>query len=42
LPHVVGYVRAVVVRFDHAGGVVGVGVEGVEVGADGFYGGEVL
>lgn len=42
LAHVGGEVGAVVVCFDVAAGVGGVGVEGVEVGADVFEGCEVL
>lgn len=43
LPYVVVQVCAVVVCFDGGtSGVVGVGVEGVEVRADAFYGREVL
>lgn len=42
LAHVLGQMAAVVVGFDVAGRVVSVDVEGVEVGANGFDGGEVL
>ena len=38
----VGDVCAVVVRLDHTLGVVGVDVEGVEMGADALYGRKVL